>query len=300
MTPFIQLRSACYLLLLVVIYAATPVASAQRNATSQSVTELINASPANIIVVTNTNDSGPGSLRNALATGDTIDATGVSGTILLTSGVLRIGGNQHIIGPGAGNLAVNGNAASGVFEVEGGGFGGTPHVTISGLTITNGVVGISNVCSTSNVGFSCFKTLTITNCTVSGNSGAGISNIASSMGPGADVELTVSNCTINGNSGGGISNIASAGEMGRADAELTVSNCTISGNSASNGGGIFNGAGAPEHNATANVAISNSTFSGNSAGNGGAIYNTASLVNAIVTLGSTILNAGASGGTIFN
>ena len=44
------------------------------------------------ITVTNTNDGGPGSLREALAVandGDTIDATGVSGTILLTSGELE-------------------------------------------------------------------------------------------------------------------------------------------------------------------------------------------------------------------
>ena len=48
---------------------------------NQGSMRLSNALPANIIVVTNTNDSGPGSLRDALAVandGDTIDATGVS------------------------------------------------------------------------------------------------------------------------------------------------------------------------------------------------------------------------------
>jgi len=88
MTPFIQLRNVCYLLLLVVV-CAIPVALAQRNATS-------NGLPTTTIVVTNTNDSGSGSLRNALAIandGDTIDATGVSGTILLTSGELQINHN---------------------------------------------------------------------------------------------------------------------------------------------------------------------------------------------------------------
>src|SRR5215472_10074327 len=77
------------------------------------------ALPANIIVVTNTNDSGPGSLRDALAAasdGDTIDATGVSGTILLTSGELQINHNVTINGPGAANLAVNGNASFTVFH----------------------------------------------------------------------------------------------------------------------------------------------------------------------------------------
>ena len=45
---------------------------------------------ATTIVVTNTNDNGPGSLRQALVNandGDTIDATGISGVITLTSGV---------------------------------------------------------------------------------------------------------------------------------------------------------------------------------------------------------------------
>src|SRR6266478_2728539 len=71
-----------------------------------------NALPASIIVVTNTNDSGPGSLRDALVVandGDTIDATGVSGTILLTSDELQISHSVTINGPGAGMLAVNGN-----------------------------------------------------------------------------------------------------------------------------------------------------------------------------------------------
>src|SRR6516162_443897 len=87
------------------------------------------------ITVTNTNDSGPGSLRNALSIGndgDTIDATGISGTILLTSGQLQVTHNLTINGPGAENLAVNGNATFRVFE----NFAST--VTIDGFTITNG------------------------------------------------------------------------------------------------------------------------------------------------------------------
>src|SRR5215469_6380423 len=87
------------------------------------------------IFVTGTNDSGFGSLRFALAVasdGDTIDATGVSGTILLTSGELQINHNVTIKGPGAENLSVNGNATSRVFHNF------AANVTISDLTITNG------------------------------------------------------------------------------------------------------------------------------------------------------------------
>src|SRR5262249_55448926 len=73
---------------------------------------------ATTISVTNTNDSGPGSLRQALAIandGDTIDATGVSGTITLSSGVLLVGKSVTINGAGAEVLAVDGHATSSVF-----------------------------------------------------------------------------------------------------------------------------------------------------------------------------------------
>src|SRR5438876_8223193 len=69
------------------------------------------------ITVTSTADSGAGSLRAALASasdGDTIDFS-VTGTITLTSGELLVGKSVTISGPGAANLAVNGNAAGRVF-----------------------------------------------------------------------------------------------------------------------------------------------------------------------------------------
>jgi hypothetical protein len=68
---------------------------------------------ADTIIVTNTNDSGPGSLRQALADvndGDTIDATEVSGTITLTSGQLLVDKSVTINGAGADVLALDGNA----------------------------------------------------------------------------------------------------------------------------------------------------------------------------------------------
>jgi len=89
------------------------------------------------ITVINTNDSGAGSLRQALAdayNGDTIDF-GVTGTITLTTGELLVDKNVTIEGPGAASLAVNGNATSRVFQI-----GSGKTVTISGLTITNGRV----------------------------------------------------------------------------------------------------------------------------------------------------------------
>jgi hypothetical protein len=72
---------------------------------------------ADTITVTNTNDSGAGSLRQALADandGDTITFA-VSGTIGLTSGELLVDKSITISGPGVDNLAVDSNAKSRVF-----------------------------------------------------------------------------------------------------------------------------------------------------------------------------------------
>ena len=73
------------------------------------------------ITVTNNNDSGPGSLRQAIANsspGDTIDFdSSLSGqTITFTSGGLTINKNLTIAGPGANLLAVDGNFFSTVLS----------------------------------------------------------------------------------------------------------------------------------------------------------------------------------------
>ena len=93
------------------------------------------AAHTNVITVTNTNDSGSGSLRQALADandGDTINFA-VTGTIGLTSGELLVNKSVTVSGPGADILTVNGNATYRVFQIA-------PNkvVTISNLTITNG------------------------------------------------------------------------------------------------------------------------------------------------------------------
>src|SRR5437773_7884855 len=104
-------------------------------ATLVSASFCLQASAATITVI-NTSDSGAGSLRQAISdssSGDTInfDSSLNGQTITLTSGELLINKNLTITGPGADQLAINGNAASSVFHIKSG-------VTISGLTITNG------------------------------------------------------------------------------------------------------------------------------------------------------------------
>ena len=74
---------------------------------------------AAILTVTNTNDSGPGSLRHALAVphnGDRIIFT-ISSVIRLTSGGLVVARNVTISGPGANQLSIDGNQAAFVFGV---------------------------------------------------------------------------------------------------------------------------------------------------------------------------------------
>lgn len=184
-------------------------------------------------------------------------------------------------------------------------------VIISGLTITGGVApdpeysggGIYND----------HADLTLTNCTISGNSadrsvGGGVYNHHGT--------LTVSNCTISGNSawyGGGIA----TNWVGQGPATVTIDNSTLSGNSAIvMGGGFLNGnestatiangtlsgnsaewGGGGILNAdTATLTVTHSTLSGNSTSHdGGGIYNGYGTVK----IGNTILNAGSSGANIY-
>src|SRR5205823_2016828 len=154
---------------------------------------------ATTILVTNTNDSGPGALLQALEdpnNGDTIDAKGISGLITLTTGALLVEKSVTINAAGADVLAVDGNATSRVFQI-----GSGETVTISGLTIRNGHDdnmggGIDNESG---------ATLTITNSTLSSNTAGSVNNPAVEGGGIFNSgTLTIVNSTVSGNSAGGI------------------------------------------------------------------------------------------------
>jgi hypothetical protein len=110
--------------------------------------------PAAAIVVSNCNDAGAGSLREAAALamdGDSIDLTQLScGTITLTTGAIALGGkNLTIQGPGAAALTIDGGGTDRVFtailHVRDPDFaarapqGSRSLVEIDGLSITNGL-----------------------------------------------------------------------------------------------------------------------------------------------------------------
>ena len=184
-------------------------------------------------IVTNTSDSGPGSLRQAIAqasAGDTIQFSLPNpSTITLTSGELLLDKNLTITGPGAAQLAVSGNQPSRLFEI---GAGAT--VTLSGLTMENGY----DTSDYGGGGLLNHGTLTLINSTVAGNSVDSAVGNENSDGGGLynDGTLTLTNSTITGNSaaeGGGLYN----------DGPLTLTNSTIAGNTATYGGGLFNSSG---------------------------------------------------------
>ncbi len=203
--------------------------------------------PPNPTHVTTLNDSGPGSLRQAIAiapAGSTItfDAS-LAGTILLTSGDLIFTKSLALRGPGAGILRISSNSRSyGILVIP------SVSVSISSLAFMN-----STIKSTSPGSFASFitnnGTLILTNSIVSGNRASG--NFSLGGGITNNGTLTLIHSTVSGNtasnSGGGIYNTGT----------LTLTNSTVSGNTASNsGGGIYN---------TGTLTLTNSTVSGNHA-----------------------------------
>jgi hypothetical protein len=226
---------------------------------SQHYTITVNPPCANPATVTNLNDAGAGSLRQALldvcSPGVVNFQAGLTGTITLTTGELLVDKNLTITGPGASIITVSGNNVSRVFEVVPG-----KTVAISGLTIASG------------------------NATGSfpANEGGGIFNDHSA--------LTVSNCVLTGNaaadSGGGIFNSG----FGSGSSSTVVKSCTFANNSAVNGGALYNYG----DTGTATVDVLNSTFTNNSAtGTGGAIDNFGSAASGNATL--RVVNTTVSG-----
>ena len=227
------------------------------------------------LTVTNTDDSGSGSLRQAIAdasSGDTIKfAHNLRGqTITLTSGELEISQGITIDGPGADELAVSGDDSSRVFQIDPG-----ADVTISGLTITDGLA--SDGAGISNQG-----TLTLEKCAVTDNqANAGQPGFVVFPGIGGGIDnanlatMTILGSTISGNAsvastlgfgaqGGGIAN---NGLMTITDSTVTDNQALADGGIGGQGGDAFGG-GIYELNPVngpSTVSLVNSTVSDNQA-----------------------------------
>ena len=234
------------------------------------------------LTVSSTSDSGPGSLREALALaadGDTIDASGVSGTIRLTSGDLVVEHGVTINGPGPSVLTVDGNGTGRVFSID----ALRKTVSISGLTIANGRVGdqqsgggISNLSAN----------LTLSDSAVTGNRADFGGGIYHAGGP-EPATLTLVNCTLNGNSVAGVA-VGQGGGIYNDGGIVQISRSRLTGNSANGGasccGRLPAGRGGAIFNDHGQVVLESTTLSGNSATRlaapfsddaprGGAIYN---------------------------
>lgn len=110
-----------------------------RGGTGNDVVLTAGAYPYNTLLVSNRNDSGPGSLRQAVLDSNALFGLnpivflqGLSGTITLTSGEIAITSDAWIRGPGSSIITVSGNNASRIFNID------AQRVSIEGLTLTAG------------------------------------------------------------------------------------------------------------------------------------------------------------------
>ncbi len=249
---------------------------------------LTNAGPVfTSLVVNTTSDSlfpGTGHLSLPEAvTFANLDSAGISAitfdpTVFAKPQTITLAGTQlelsntsekeTITGPKAG-VTVSGGGNSRVFQVD-----NLVTASLSGLTISGGATTYANGGGLLNLG-----TVSLTNCTVTGNSASGYGDDSGGGVYNAGT-ATLTNCTVSGNTGGGSffsgggGGVANGSFFGAQNATLTMANCTLSGNSAYAGGGLYNGA---------KATLTNCTVSGNTASSVGGGVSTGSFGNSAAT-----------------
>jgi hypothetical protein len=262
------------------------------------------------IIAANTNTTTNGCTVGGGGAPFTIEFS-VAGTVTLGTTLPPITSNVTITGFSAASSSettIDGGSSVELMVVDSG-----ANVSLQFLTLTHGAIPNTggggsggNGGAISNAG-----TLSVTNCTFSGNSVGGGNGSSSMTGDGGAIfntgSLHVTNSTFsqNGATGGngpGVPN-GTGGGIFNDGGTLTITNSTFSGNQATggiggggdkgDGGGIFNDGGT--------LTITNSTFSGNqalggsggsgTAGEGGGVFNDGGTVN----LNGTILAASTGG-----
>jgi hypothetical protein len=236
------------------------------------------AADAETFTVSNLNDSGAGSLREAIANANAADGddvvafqTGLSGTITLTSGAIPVlYDGLDVQGPGPSQITVSGDDSSQIFRLYNFDANGEP-VRISGLTLTDGDGSFGGALYSDTAGAGFAAELTVDNVVVQ-------NSVASSGGGGIWQQrgsLTILNSTVTGNeaqggSGGGLYSFETYGDL---PTEVSIRNSSFTNNTASSDGG-----GIQIEEGSADVEIIGSTISGNtgagSGGGGARVYNT--------------------------
>ena len=231
-----------------------------------------------VIPVTNTNDSGAGSLRAAIIAANgtvwhetIVFASSLTGTVNLQSALPTLTGEVAIDGPGADRVTVRRSGAAGPFGIFEIAIGAT--VEISGLTIANGEAFLGG-------GVYSPGKLTLREVEVRDNSGGGVVNDTG--------ELTVLRSTIADNDFA--SGDPGAGGIMSVGGPMVIRDSTIAGNEVIDGtpdpnaGGVLTGA-------LGTTTITNSTVAGNTDASGGA-----NLAGEATTLKSTIVANPLGGG----
>lgn len=192
------------------------------------------------IIVENCNDSGPGSLRDAVTSavdGDTIDLRDLACSVItLTSGEIVVGvDNLTIEGPGAGHLSISGNNASAILTHP----SNAGILTIDGIEVRDGVAALGGCILAYGDAFE-FDNSRAENCRATSASGNAIGGAI------AAAVLTISDSTITGNAAiaGDLHEALGGGVFGYV---ATIARSTISNNYTSTstgmafGGGIYAG-----------------------------------------------------------
>ena len=235
-------------------------------------------------IVSNTIDSGTGSLRQAIsdASGwfppDTIIFTNITypDTIRLTSGQISISNlNVVILGPGADSLSISAEHQSRIFSFGEGG------ADVHGLSFNNGYVyGFSNG-GAFDIGGADY--LNLFDCIVSGNEAIGDSTQPSSAGLGGAFYSNngqlglIRTVVFNNKSTGGAGADGYGGAIYQLNGNSYIENSTISNNVVSGGDSIAgptNGIGGGIFSSSGNLKITSSTVAENRTinGIGGGIY----------------------------
>ncbi len=265
----------------------------------------LGAAQAATFTVNNSNDSGPGSLRQAILDAntsvgvpDTINF-GISGTITVGSVLPVIADTLTIDGTGRA-VTLSGGGAVQVLQLN-----SATTLNLNSLTIANGrstssftagAVTVLAPSATTPVGGAA---LNIANCVFSGNSTAGpFAAGVIALGTG-NASLAVTNSRFTGNAGQSLNGDPTAGAIfSFSSGSIAIASSTFENNSGSTGA-IRNSSGA--------MTVSGSTFAGNSAislfgpGSAGAIdFNGSTGARGTITNSTFYANSAASaGGAIF-